>query len=76
MRHERGHIEHAIGSVEAPMSDSALEVKLADLSEGVLPPEQAKRLMEACWDVERLPIAAEIVRRGVLGAVATRTGSL
>ena len=35
------HIEHAIGSLEKPMSDAALEAKFADLAEGILAKAQA-----------------------------------
>ncbi len=34
------HIEHAIGSLERPMSDEALEAKFADLADGILPPDR------------------------------------
>jgi len=61
------HIEHAVGSVEAPMSDQALEAKFADLADGILPPQQVRRLVDLCWGVEGLPSAAEIVRAGVVG---------
>jgi 2-methylcitrate dehydratase PrpD len=55
-------IEHAIGSVEAPMSDQALEQKFADLADGVIPASQARRVMELCWGLENLNDAAEIAR--------------
>ena len=53
-------IEHAIGSLERPMSDQALEAKFGDLAEGVLPRAQARRLMDLCWGVERLDSAGRI----------------
>jgi 2-methylcitrate dehydratase PrpD len=55
-------IEHAIGSVEAPMSDQALEQKFADLADGVMPAAQARRVMDLCWGLENLDDAAEIAR--------------
>jgi 2-methylcitrate dehydratase PrpD len=61
-------IEHAIGSVEVPMTDAQLEAKFADLAQGVLPDAQARRLMDACWQVESLPSAAQIVKAGTLQA--------
>jgi 2-methylcitrate dehydratase PrpD len=61
-------IEHAIGSVEVPMTDAQLEAKFRDLAQGVLPDAQVKRLMDACWQVESLASAAEIVRAGTLKA--------
>jgi 2-methylcitrate dehydratase PrpD len=55
-------IEHAIGSLEAPMSDQALERKFADLAEGIIPADQARRAMDLCWGVDRLANAADIAR--------------
>ena len=56
------YIENAIGSVKNPLSDKALEGKFTTLVEGVLPPAQARRVMELCWDVEKLDNAAQIAR--------------
>jgi Uncharacterized protein involved in propionate catabolism len=58
-------IEHAVGSVEAPMTDAQLETKFADLAEGILPKEQVRRLMDACWQVERLAGADAIAKAAV-----------
>jgi len=60
------HIEHAIGSVEVPMTDQQLEAKFTDLAEAVLPAAQVRKLIETCWQVERLPSAAAIAKAGVL----------
>jgi 2-methylcitrate dehydratase PrpD len=59
------YIEHAVGSVEVPMSDAQLEAKFADLAEGILPAAQARRLMAACWHIEQAPAAAGIARIAV-----------
>ena len=59
------HIEHAIGSVEKPMTDRQLEAKFADLADGILPAAAIRRVMDACWNVENLPDAAEIARMSV-----------
>ena len=56
------HIEHAIGSLEMPMSDKALEVKFADLAEGILPAATIRQAMDLCWKVESLANAADIAR--------------
>ncbi len=61
-------IEHAVGSVEVPMTDAQLEVKFADLVEGILSKPQARRLMDLCWQVEALPAAGAVARAGVAGA--------
>lgn len=55
-------IAHAIGSVEAPMTDKQLEAKFADLADGILPPAAIRRVIDACWSVESLPSAGEIAR--------------
>jgi 2-methylcitrate dehydratase PrpD len=60
------YIEHAIGSAEVPMSDQQLEAKFTDLANAVLPAAQVRKLLETCWQVERLPSAAAIAKAGVL----------
>jgi len=57
-------IEHAIGSLELPMSDADLELKFADLAEGILPMAQARKVMDLCWKVEGLANAGDIVAAG------------
>jgi 2-methylcitrate dehydratase PrpD len=56
------YIEHAIGSLQRPMTDADLESKFADLADGVLPKSQARRLMDLCWAVEKLPAAAGLAK--------------
>lgn len=55
-------IKHAVGSVEAPMTDAQLEAKFADLADGILPAAVARKVMDACWRVEDLADAADIAR--------------
>jgi 2-methylcitrate dehydratase PrpD len=55
-------VEHAVGSVEHPMSDSDLEAKFSRLAEGVLPQDRVRRLIDLCWKVEALPGVAELPR--------------
>ena len=65
----RRRIEHAIGSLEKPMSDADLERKFTDLAEGILPPQQIAKVLELCWKVEGLADVGEIARTGArLGA--------
>jgi 2-methylcitrate dehydratase PrpD len=59
------YIEHAIGSVEKPMTDQQLEAKFNDLADGIIPAPMIQRVMEACWNVENLPDAAEIAKMSV-----------
>jgi 2-methylcitrate dehydratase PrpD len=55
-------VEHAVGSVEHPMSDSDLEAKFSRLADGVLPPDRIGRLIDLCWKVETLKDAAQLAR--------------
>jgi 2-methylcitrate dehydratase PrpD len=59
------YIEHALGSVEVPMTDKQLEAKFTDLADGILPAPAIRRVMDACWNVESLPNAAEIAKMSV-----------
>jgi len=61
------HVEHAVGSIERPMSDADLEAKLAGLAEGVLPAAQARRLIDLCWNVEELRDVSELARAAASG---------
>jgi 2-methylcitrate dehydratase PrpD len=54
------HIEHAIGSLEKPMSDAALEAKFTDLADGILPQDQTRRVMDICWAIEKAPDAGAL----------------
>ena len=58
-------IRHAIGSIERPMSDAALETKFSDLADGILPPAQIRRLMDTCWNLETLSSASAIAQAAV-----------
>ncbi len=55
-------IEHAVGSQKNPMTDAQLEEKFTGLAEGILPPEQTRRIMDLCWNVWDLPDAGAIAR--------------
>jgi 2-methylcitrate dehydratase PrpD len=60
----RKHIEHAIGSLERPMSDDDLERKFTGLADSILSPERTAKLIELCWSVENLGSADEIAEAG------------
>jgi 2-methylcitrate dehydratase PrpD len=62
------HVEHAIGSLERPMSDADLDAKFRGLSESVLGKETTERLRALCWKIEDLADAAEVARLAVPGA--------
>jgi hypothetical protein len=42
-------VEHAIGSLERPMSDADLEGKFHTLADGVIGAGKATTLIDACW---------------------------
>jgi len=56
------YIEHAVGSVEEPMSDASLDAKFLDLADGVLPAAQAREVLDLCRNVDSLPRAAELAK--------------
>jgi 2-methylcitrate dehydratase PrpD len=62
------HIEHAVGSLQRPMSNADLEAKFLGLARGILPDAQAKALLESCWKLESLPDAAAIPKAGAASA--------
>ncbi len=55
-------VEHAVGSMENPMTDARLDAKFAELAAGILPEERTRRLIAVCRDVERLADAGAIAR--------------
>jgi hypothetical protein len=44
------------------MTDQQLEAKFLDLAKGILPDEQAHKLIATCWGVEQLDSAADIAK--------------
>jgi 2-methylcitrate dehydratase PrpD len=48
-RSERVRVEHAVGSLEKPMSDSDLEAKFHGLADPVIGKAKATSLIAACW---------------------------
>jgi 2-methylcitrate dehydratase PrpD len=55
-------IEHAIGSLERPMSDGDLEVKFRALVGEVLATPACNRLLELCWGIGALEDVATVAR--------------
>jgi 2-methylcitrate dehydratase PrpD len=55
-------VEHAVGSVENPMSDRMLEDKFRGLSAGILSPGNTDRLIDLCRGADKLADAGEIAR--------------
>jgi 2-methylcitrate dehydratase PrpD len=56
-------VEHAAGSVEKPMSDAAIEEKVLGLADGILPPDQIRRVIDLCGQADKLSDAGEIARQ-------------
>jgi 2-methylcitrate dehydratase PrpD len=64
------HLEHAIGSMQRPMSDAALNGKFMHLSEPVLGSAQSKNLCDAAW-----AIVGEGGVAGILAQIAPRSAA-
>jgi len=56
------NVEHAIGSLDRPMSDADLEAKFRGLVKDILPRAQCDRLIRLCWDIGTLEDAGEVAR--------------
>lgn len=55
-------VEHAIGSLDRPMTDSDLERKFTGLAKEHLKNERIKNLLSLCWRLETLDNVAEIAK--------------
>jgi 2-methylcitrate dehydratase PrpD len=49
------HVEHAIGSLQRPMTDAMLETKFHDLADPVLGAERSRQIIQACWQLGKAP---------------------
>jgi hypothetical protein len=47
------------------MSNQQLEAKFTDLTSGILSSERNRRLIDACWHIEKLDSAAAIAQAAV-----------
>jgi len=56
------HVEHAIGSVQRPLTKEQLELKFADQAQSALPLSQVEEVMALCWQVEGLTDVGEVAR--------------
>jgi 2-methylcitrate dehydratase PrpD len=65
-------VEHAIGSLERPLSDAELDAKAADLCEPVLGAAGARRLLEACRSLGRAPNVRDLVAAALPDGAAMR----
>jgi 2-methylcitrate dehydratase PrpD len=55
-------VAHALGSLERPMSDAAIEAKVRDLAAHGAPGCEVERLVGAVWELERCDDAATVAR--------------
>jgi 2-methylcitrate dehydratase PrpD len=63
-RREHVFIEHAIGSLQRPMTDADLESKFHGQADEVLGAERVQALIEACWGVGAAQDLRTVVERG------------
>jgi 2-methylcitrate dehydratase PrpD len=54
-RREHVFIEHAIGSLEKPLTDAQLEAKFRELAEPVIGKGGVDKLLPACWSLGQAP---------------------
>ncbi len=59
-------IEHAVGSVDHPMSDADLEAKFHGLADSILPRDRVRQLMDLCWRIETAPQASAVAKAAAL----------
>jgi 2-methylcitrate dehydratase PrpD len=59
------HVEHALGTVERPMSDGDLEAKFRVLTDGILSRAQSDRIITLCWGITELENAAALALAAV-----------
>lgn len=57
------HVEQAIGSLERPLDDAALERKFVDQASLVIGGEASRRLIDACWSLPELAEAGAVARQ-------------
>jgi 2-methylcitrate dehydratase PrpD len=64
------HVEHVVGSLARPLSDTGLEAKFRGLTDGVLEAAAVERLLALCWSVGTLKDVGEIARAAVPAAAS------
>lgn len=70
-------VEHAVGSLDRPMSDSDLEAKFRGLADAILSKPETDNLIRLCWDIAKLEDAGEVARASVpAGRKAVRRGAV
>ncbi len=64
------HVEHAVGSLEHPMSNEALEAKFRAMAQEILTPAETDRLIGICWNILDQTDAAALNRAAVPKSLA------
>lgn len=64
------HVEHAVGSIERPLTDRELDSKYRQLAKKILPGPQLEALLSLAWNLESCKDAAELPRLGARHAEA------
>ena len=59
-RHEQKHVEHAIGSLDVPITDEQLTEKFLDQTKTVLGEEKAARASKVLWSMHNTEDVAEV----------------
>ncbi|MGH8633325.1 MAG: MmgE/PrpD family protein [Burkholderiales bacterium] len=66
------YVEHAVGSLDRPMSDADLEAKFRGLADGILSKSETDKLIRLCWEVGKLKDAGEVARASVPATAVRR----
>jgi 2-methylcitrate dehydratase PrpD len=61
------HVEHALGTLQRPMSDADLEAKFRALAQDLLPASQVANIIKLCWRVGTLDDAGAVARATAAG---------
>lgn len=59
----RVFVEHAVGSLQNPMTDSLLEAKFRALADGILGPVATSELIQNCWSLANVKEAGSVIGR-------------
>ena len=56
------HVEHALGTLQRPMSDADLEQRFRGLAAEVLPRGRIERIIASCWQLDTVADVGELAR--------------
>ncbi len=58
-------VDHAIGSLQRPMTDEDLVAKFSAMSDPVLGADKTRKLIASCWDLAKAPDVSALVAQAV-----------